>query len=174
MLLPMGSPTTPSTAAATPPATGARHSDGSIRSADAVYGLLASLLRHSSRDLSLTSLATLSTLNRTGPRRVTDLAAVEGVTQPSVTTLVTNLERAGLVERRSDPADRRVVLVAITEAGADYLHSRRRASIEVFSRLIDELSPGDAAAIAAAVPALQRLRALDDEQRDPGPATDPR
>jgi len=176
----MGPPATPATTPAADAAhtsaeqSGAAHTDGSIRSADAVYGLLASLLRHSSRDLSLTSLATLSTLNRTGPRRVTDLAAVEGVTQPSVTTLVTNLERAGLVERRSDSADRRVVLVAITEAGTDYLHSRRQASIEVFSRIIDQLAPADAAALAAAVPALQRLRALDDEQRDPAPAADAR
>jgi DNA-binding PadR family transcriptional regulator len=59
---------------------------------------------------------------------------VEGITQPSVTTLVTSLERAGFVERRSDPDDKRVVLVAITAAGSDYLHARRRASIEVFAR----------------------------------------
>ncbi|WP_235032113.1 MarR family winged helix-turn-helix transcriptional regulator [Actinacidiphila yanglinensis] len=141
--------------------------EGVLRSAGAVYGLLATLLRHSSRDLSLTSLATLSTLSRTGPRRITDLAAVEGVTQPSVTTLVTNLERAGLVERRSDPADRRVVLVALTDAGADYIHTRRRSSVEVFSALIELLPPDEAAALAAAVPALERLRALDDAHRDP-------
>jgi DNA-binding MarR family transcriptional regulator len=141
--------------------------EGALRSAGAVYGLLTTLVRHSSRDLSLTSLATLSTLSRTGPRRITDLAAVEGVTQPSVTTLVTNLERAGLVERRSEPADKRVVLVALTDAGADYLHSRRRSSVEVFSALIDLLPPAEAAALAAAVPALEHLRALDDAHRDP-------
>jgi DNA-binding MarR family transcriptional regulator len=153
---------------AAPAPAAASERTGAGRSAGAVYGLLASLMRHTRRDMSLTSLATLSTLRRTGPRRITDLAAVEGVTQPSVTTLVTNLERAGLVERRSDPADRRVVLVALTEAGADYLDARREAGIEHFAELIAELPAEDAAALAAAVPALERLRELDDTRRDPG------
>ncbi|MFJ9028286.1 MarR family winged helix-turn-helix transcriptional regulator [Streptomyces sp. NPDC102274] len=143
--------------------------DGSTRSADAVQGLLSSLLRHAPRDMSLTSLAALSTLNRTGPRRITDLAMVEGITQPSATTLVTTLERAGFVERRSDPDDRRVVLVAITASGSDYLRARRRVSTEVFARLVDELTADERSALAAAIPALRRLRELDEEQRDPGP-----
>jgi DNA-binding MarR family transcriptional regulator len=120
--------------------------------------------------MSLTSLATLSSLNRTGPRRITALATVQGVTQPSMTTLVTALERAGLVERRSDPDDKRVVLVALTAAGSDRVHARRRASTEVFARLIDKLPADEAAALAAAIPALEHLRELDEEQRDPGPS----
>jgi DNA-binding MarR family transcriptional regulator len=146
--------------------------DGSTRSAGAVVGLLSSLVRHAPRDLSLTSVSTLSTLDRTGPRRVTDLAMAQGITQPSVTSLVTALERAGLVERRNDPADRRVVLVAITAAGSEYLHARRRANIEAFVQLIERLPPDEAAALAAAIPALEHLRELDDEQRDPSASTD--
>jgi DNA-binding MarR family transcriptional regulator len=96
---------------------------------------------------------------------------VEGITQPSVTSLVTALERVGFVERRPDPADGRVVLVAITPAGSDYLRARREASVEVFARLIDALPPDEAAALAAAIPALEHLRKLDDEQRDPRPST---
>ena len=41
-------------------------------SASAVYELLGSMLRRVPRDMSLTSLSTLSTLDRTGPRRTTD------------------------------------------------------------------------------------------------------
>ncbi|WP_063836027.1 MarR family winged helix-turn-helix transcriptional regulator [Actinacidiphila yeochonensis] len=151
-------------------------SDGhGLRSAVAVHGLLASLLRHAPRDLSLTSLGVLSTLDRCGPRRVTELAALEGVTQPSVTTLVNSLERAGYAERRADPADRRVVLVALTPEGAEYLHSRRRTSAETYARLIARLTPEQGAALAEAVPALERLRELDDEEREPGtPASGPR
>jgi len=77
-------------------------------SAAALYGLLASVARRDPRDLSLTSLATLSTLERTGPRRITDLAAIEGVTQPSMTVLVTALARSGLVVRKTDSTDKRV------------------------------------------------------------------
>ena len=145
------------------------HTDSSVRTADAVYGLLSSLVRHVRRDLSLTALSTLSTLARTGPRRITALAAVEGITQPSVTSLVTALERAGFVERRTDPTDKRVVLVAITAAGSDYLSTRREANIEVFAQLIDTLPPDEAAALAAAAQALEHLSQLDEEQRDPRP-----
>ncbi|HEY2288329.1 MAG TPA: MarR family transcriptional regulator, partial [Streptosporangiaceae bacterium] len=98
--------------------------------AGALYGLLATLLRRVPRDLSLTSLATLSTLDRTGPRRITDLAVIEGVTQPSMTVLVTALERGGLVARHSDPADGRVTLVALTAEGQRYLRRRRSAGAD--------------------------------------------
>jgi DNA-binding MarR family transcriptional regulator len=140
-------------------------------SARALYGLLATLLRRAPRDLSLTSLATLSTLDRTGPRRITDLAVVEGITQPSMTVLVTSLERGGLVARHRDPADGRVTLVTPTAEGLRYLQSRRRSGTDALAKLIDKLPPGEAAALAAAIPALQHLQDLDNEQRDPDSRT---
>lgn len=135
------------------------------RAAAAVYELLASFIRHTPRDMSLTSLSALATLNRGGPRRITDLAASEGVAQPSVTAMVTALERVGLVERRRDADDKRVVLVAITEAGAAYVRARREAGARAFAEALDKLSPDEAATLAAAVPAIEHLRALVDEQR---------
>jgi hypothetical protein len=42
--------------------------------------------------MSLTSLSTLATLELTRPRRMTDLAACEGVMQPPMTALVSILE----------------------------------------------------------------------------------
>jgi DNA-binding MarR family transcriptional regulator len=110
--------------------------------------------------MSMTSLSTLSTLERTGPRRITDLAAVEGVTQPSMTALVRVLERDGMVERRGDPTDGRVALVAVTKEGSDLVLARRRAGAGAFAQVIDKLSDEDAATLAAAIPALERLRAL--------------
>jgi DNA-binding MarR family transcriptional regulator len=117
--------------------------------------------------MSLTALATLSTLERTGPRRITELAVVEGVAQPSMTSLVTNLERDGLAERRSDPDDKRVALAAITARGVEYLSSRRKVGVESLQGLVDQLSVAEAAALAGAVPALSHLRRLDEEERDP-------
>jgi DNA-binding MarR family transcriptional regulator len=129
-------------------------------------------VRRGDRDMSLTSASTLATLDQTGPRRITDLAAVEGVAQPSMTVLVSALERSGLVERRVDPADRRVTLVTLTPAGADYLRRRRRAGAEAFDRLIDKLPPDEAGTLKAAMTALAHLRALDEEERDPGNRSD--
>jgi DNA-binding MarR family transcriptional regulator len=144
-----------------------RHAHERAAAGGALYALLSAAVRRAPRDLSLTSLSTLSTLDRTGPRRITDLAVVEGVAQPSMTVLISGLERSGLVERRADPADGRVALVAVTEAGSDYIRARRQAGAEGFVQLIDKLQPDEAATLAAAIPALERLRELDDEEREP-------
>ncbi len=64
----------------------------------ALQGLISAVVRNQPRDMSLTSLSTLSTLELTGPRRITDLALGEGVAQPSMTALVSSLERSGLVK----------------------------------------------------------------------------
>jgi DNA-binding MarR family transcriptional regulator len=148
-----------------------RSADRPVDTAAAVYGLLSAVLRGVPRDLSLTSLAALSTLHRTGPRRITDLAVIEGVTQPSVTALVTALERSGLVERQSDPTDKRVTLVALTPDGVDYVLMRRRAATEAFALLVEKLPPDEAAALAAAIPALEHLGDLENEEREPGNRT---
>lgn len=138
---------------------------GEIAVAEALYRVMTAAVCQQPRDISLTSVSTLATVERTGPRRITDLAVIEGVTQPSMTALVTCLERSGLVERRPDPRDQRVVLVALTAAGQDYLRSRRRAGAEAFARLIGKLPPAEIAALLAAAPALQHLYELDGEQR---------
>ena len=91
--------------------------DGRITVAEALYRLVSTAVQQQPREISLTSASTLATVDRTGPRRITDLAAIEGVAQPSMTALVNVLERAGLVERGQDPGDQRVVLVTLTAAG---------------------------------------------------------
>jgi DNA-binding MarR family transcriptional regulator len=139
--------------------------DSRIAIGEALYGLITLAVRNGPRQISLTAASTLSTLDRTGPRRLTDLAMIEGVTQPSMSVLVTGLEQAGLAERRPDPGDGRVVLVAATDAGAEYLRSRRRAGAGTFADLIDKLTGDQVAALAAAVPALNRLRELDSDRR---------
>jgi DNA-binding MarR family transcriptional regulator len=131
------------------------------RVAAAIDGLVAVAVRGGPRDISLTAASTLATLDRAGPCRLTELAEIEGVAQPSMTTLVTGLERSGLAERRPSPDDGRVVLVALTTAGADYLTARRRSRASKLAELIMMLPGGQAAALADAVPAMVGLRDLD-------------
>jgi DNA-binding MarR family transcriptional regulator len=123
----------------------------------ALFSLTPLAIRNRSRELSLTAVSTLATLDQTGPRRLTDLAVNEQVTQPSMTALVTQLEDLGFAERRRDPGDGRVVLVAITRAGKQYLRLMRRAGASVFTALIDKLADEDVAALNAALPALRHL-----------------
>jgi len=132
----------------------------------ALYSLMTAAVRSQPRDMSLTSLSTLATLELTGPRRMTDLATCEGVMQPSMTALVTTLERSGLVKRRSDPSDRRVALVALTSHGMDCIRAKRQAGVEVFAQLINELPAHEADALAAAVTALTHLQRLEEERRN--------
>ena len=97
--------------------------DARVGVGEALIGLAASVVRGARRDMSLTSLGTLSTLDRAGPQRITDLARAEGVAQPSMTVLVRALERDGLVVRRADPSDKRVVLIELTAAGANLVRA---------------------------------------------------
>lgn len=110
--------------------------------------------------LSFTTLSVLHTLSRKSPMRLTELTAHEQVTQSGITQLVTRLERDGLVERRPDPGDGRVVLVHITERGAKVIDSRRAERIAHLSRFMEGLTPEDKRSIASAIPALRRLAEL--------------
>ncbi|KAB2377521.1 MarR family winged helix-turn-helix transcriptional regulator [Actinomadura montaniterrae] len=122
-------------------------------------GRLYSLMRSLSlpRDLSMTTVSTLATLERRGPCRVTELAALEGVTQPAMTQLVSRLEREGLAERRALAGDRRVVAVHLTDGGRADLARRRAGQAKRLAELLAGLPASDRAAIAAALPALDRL-----------------
>lgn len=118
------------------------------------------------RDVSITSAATLATLHRCGPRRITDLAVAEGVTQPAMTALVRAMEKSGLVERRGDASDKRVTLVSLTAAGRSYVQTRRQAGVDAYAGLINELADDEVEALTAALPALARLAEVESQRRE--------
>jgi DNA-binding MarR family transcriptional regulator len=107
--------------------------------------------------LSLTAAATLNRLQREGPKRLTDLATAEGITQPSMTSLVARLSAQGLVRRDGDPNDGRAVVLSLTPAGADLLAQRRATRTSRLAPYLAGLSPDDLRSIAAAMPAITRL-----------------
>jgi len=113
--------------------------------------------------LSLTAAATLATLERSGPRRLTALAIQEGVTQPAMTQLIARLQDSGLVRREADPTDGRVVQVRLTDEGLAMLARRRAVRAERLAGILARISPADQAALAAALPAID---ALASAQRD--------
>jgi DNA-binding MarR family transcriptional regulator len=89
--------------------------------------------------------------------RLTELTVNEQVTQSAITQLVTRLERDGLVERRPDPNDGRVVQVHITALGANVIDSRRLDRMTQLSKFSEGLTLEEKRAIASAIPALRRL-----------------
>jgi DNA-binding MarR family transcriptional regulator len=130
-----------------------------MRAAEAVDEVAVFVIRQTValREASLSAAAALATLDACGPCRLTELAASQSVSQPSMTVMVSRLEKQALVERQRDPSDGRIVLVTITPAGRDYLHRRRAARLAFLSSLIGELDPSAQDALAAAAPILRRL-----------------
>jgi DNA-binding MarR family transcriptional regulator len=118
--------------------------------------------------MSRTASATLATLQRSGPSRLTALAAREGVTQPAMTQLIGRLQESGLVSRQPDPTDGRVVQVSITDEGRAVMALRRAERAERLAELLAQLTPEHRAALAAALPAMAALAAT---RPDGQPAT---
>jgi DNA-binding MarR family transcriptional regulator len=107
--------------------------------------------------LSLTAAATLATLERSGPSRLTSLAVKEGVSQPAMTQLIARLQESGLVNRDADPTDGRVVQVRLTDEGRAMLTHRRAVRAERLAEILTRLSPDEQAALGAALPAMDAL-----------------
>ncbi|MGV9481466.1 MarR family winged helix-turn-helix transcriptional regulator [Gordonia aichiensis] len=128
-----------------------------VELAAALFDLLTHTLERRPRELSIGGTATLFTLWRGGPRRATTLAAIEGVTPPTMTALITSLERDGLVERRVDPDDGRASLVALTESGKAYIEARREAHIAQLVAGIDDLPPALRSELTSAADAVAVL-----------------
>lgn len=102
-------------------------------------------------------LSSLAVIAKRGPLRLSDLAQLEGVSAPTMTRAVAELESRGYVVRSPDPEDGRAVLIAAAEAGDQALVAARSARARVIAELLASLDAPDAAAIAAALPALERL-----------------
>jgi|SRR5215469_2972848 len=132
-----------------------------------VVGLLRALSQPSG--LSMTAVATLATLERSGPKRLTALAALAGVTQPAMTQLISRLDDEALVRREADPADGRVVQVVITGEGKATLARRRARRADRLAVVLAQLSPEHRAALAAALPALDALASARRDE-EPVPA----
>ena len=99
-------------------------------------------------------------LIRSGPHRLSNLLGPEGITQQAMTQLVRRLEKDGLAARGGDPADRRVVVVLITDAGRAAVARRREGRARALSAVLRQLPAEDRAALVAALPALERLVGL--------------
>ena len=106
---------------------------------------------------SRTAAATLTRLATSGPARLTELAAAEEVSQPSMSGLAARLVDQGLLHRGSDPQDARVVMLSLTPAGRELVAHRREARTQRLSAALSGLPADDVARITAAVPALNRL-----------------
>lgn len=91
------------------------------------------------------------------PRRITDLAARERVTQPAITSLVNRLETRGWVARHRDPRDARVVLVGLTNDGREIVERLRREYRALLHEEMATLQEDDVRTLARAIEILDAL-----------------
>lgn len=98
--------------------------------------------------------------------RMGDLAAATHQSAASMTGIVDRLLEGGLVERRPDPADRRSVVVALTEAGARMLARVRADRQHTMEQLLRRLSADERAQLHAILDKLMEgIEADADERR---------
>jgi len=108
-------------------------------------------------DLSLGQWAALRTLESHRPMTPSELAGHEKVQPPSMTKILAALESHGYVTRTPDPVDRRQVVVAANAAGRELLADDRRRKDKWLSQRLATLEPDERAALAAALPVLEKL-----------------
>jgi len=108
-------------------------------------------------ELSPTQGAALSTIDCHGPLTPSELAARERIQRPTATRVLARLEEAGLIERTSDPSDRRSSLVSITSSGSALLIAVRDRKDAYLAQRLDRLSPEDLAALDRAASILERV-----------------
>jgi len=124
------------------------------------------VFRASRRRVARSEGAVLAALSA-GPRRITELADLEGLAQPTMTLVVKRMEQRGWLARERDAADGRAVLISLTDDGAtvlDELRADYRAVLRYhMAAMTDEQVEGLMTATAALQYLIDALQGKDSE-----------
>ena len=115
------------------------------------------LRRHQLAGLTPGQVAALSTVDQSGPLRLSELAAIEGIAPSTLTRLVAALEERGYVQRCAVAGDARASELAITPGGREVLDRIRKESTAALAGSLASLEPGQLATLAAALPVIEQL-----------------
>lgn len=127
----------------------------------AVLGTLSRRLRPApaavAAGLTPTKISVLLHVSRVGKIRLSELSETEQINPTMMSRVIANLAETGLVERGSDPGDRRAAFVEITKAGNKLAERIRSERTDALMLALDGLDEQERAQIEAALPALERL-----------------
>jgi DNA-binding MarR family transcriptional regulator len=102
---------------------------------------------------------------REGPVTVGELASRLGLTLPTVSGVLADLDRAGFIERHADPADRRRTIVQVVPAQAGLVGDWLDGAAKPLGRVLDKLSRSEQEAFLKAMNLLEaELRGQDAER----------
>jgi len=127
---------------------------------------------------SLIQLNVVAVLEAQGPLSMSRLAEALDVSVASATGIVDRMEHRGLVARRHEEDDRRVVVVSLAEAGTHVFRDMAAHRREHLGRLLAELTEDELAGFVKGIRAVRAARQrfvneLATDETDPscGPAT---
>lgn len=123
-----------------------------------------SMLANVEPALSWTDAWLLGRITDTGPVRLSDLASWQEVDRSTMTMQVRRLEELGLVDRATDPIDRRATLVRATRAGAARHRRTKQAARGVYEMLLEGWSDDDLRQAARVAARLIETFAVRDQQ----------
>jgi DNA-binding MarR family transcriptional regulator len=140
---------------------------GALALADKLHSAAIHLLRHLRKEddasgLSAPRLSALSVVVFGGPVTLGQLARAEQVKPPTMTRIVTGLEKDGLVRREGDERDKRLTLIRATAKGQKVLTAGRARRVELLARVVEKLSTRQLADLRRGA---QLLRELIDSMR---------
>lgn len=141
--------------------------------ADQLHSSAIHLLRQLRREddasgLSAPRLSALSVVVFGGPLTLGQLAAAEQVKPPTMTRIVTGLEKDGLVQRIGDVRDRRLTRIRATDKGQRILAAGRARRVEKLATAVKQLDASELAELARGV---QLLETIIGSMRSGGPPT---
>jgi DNA-binding MarR family transcriptional regulator len=135
--------------------------------ADQLHSAAIHLLRHLRKEddasgISAPRLSALSVVVFGGPVTLGQLARAEQVKPPTMTRIVTGLEKDGLVRREGDKRDRRLTRIHATPKGQKVLVAGRARRVELLAREVERLGATELAELGRGA---QLLRELIDSMR---------
>jgi DNA-binding MarR family transcriptional regulator len=89
------------------------------------------------------------------PLTVSELATRLGLTRPTVSGVLADLDRAGFIERHPDPGDRRRTIVAVVPAQAALIGEWLDGAARPLARVLEQLSPTEQQAFLKAMDLLE-------------------
>ena len=106
--------------------------------------------------LTVPQLRTLLFVRRHPNANLSAVAEHLGVALTSASGLVDRLVRHGLLDRRTDPDERRRVMIALTDAGADHVERASRSARAALAERLQALAARDLAAVESAMSVLRK------------------
>jgi DNA-binding MarR family transcriptional regulator len=127
----------------------------------ALARLVRQLRQQTPGGLTLSQWSALVSVDSNGSLRIGDLAERERVSAPTATRLVAGLEEAGLLQRSSDPTDRRIAHVSLTEQGRAKLELARSEVMSSLAQRLAAMPEAEASRFIEFLPLLESLLESD-------------